>query len=244
MVLIDRSSIITDLDQLFESKFEFCYSVDDDVLRLPENHRLRRLIEKNKNCFFDLSARLEPLDLTNRAFFVNPKFIRSILSVYIKEKADAIYWISAPVFFDSQLVFYYRVGLTGSQIKSIDNFAQFRLESGLYSYMYDFALIELERRNGKNLQIFNDLNEFLETFTVFGAITLSSLKACFCILLLCELLVFFLFLCSKTLAFLKRYCIWLLFWISRSLKTILTRSVEKVQATLNTLFSTVRRSFV
>ena len=86
---------------------------------MPENHLLKLLVEKNKNCIIDLSMLSRRIDLTNRAIFVNPLYIRSILSLYVKEKADAIYWLSKPMLFDSQLVYYHRVGLTWSQLKSI-----------------------------------------------------------------------------------------------------------------------------
>lgn len=212
MTLIDSSSIITNPSKMLNSKYEFCYSHDDDIRRAvkdyPDNHFLKRVIEKNKDCILDLSALKELPDLTNRAFFVSPKFIRSILSLYIKEKADAIYWMSQPIFFDNPLVIYYRVGLTGSQIESINKYSSSSLECGLHSYVFNLALIALEGKN-VNLRIFNDMQEFIETFTVFGAITLSSLRVCFGILVFCELLVLSLFLCSKASVFLKRRGIWL-----------------------------------
>lgn len=175
---------------------------------MPENHLLKRVIEKSVNCAVDISVLTERIDLTNRAIFLNPVYVRTVLSLYVQEKADAIYWMSAPIFFDSQLVFYYRTGLTESQVKAINRVAMAKLENSLHNYFYDLALIELEGKN-VNLHVFTDLNEFIQRFTFFSEITLSSLRACFVILLLCELLVFILFLFSRTLAFLRRRCIWL-----------------------------------
>ena len=250
MVVIDSSSIITNLDKLLESKFEFCYSVDDEILRLPENNPLRRVLEKNKGCVGDLSVGVEPIDLTNRAFFMDPPFIHSMLAVCIKEKADAIYWASEPVFLDNPMVFYYRVGLAESQIKSINLHSSTRFENGLYYYLWNFVLIALERNN-LNLQMFGDLQIFIETFSVFGAITISSLRMSFFILLFCQILVLSLFLCSKALAFLRRRSIWLLFRLSligncrsmfRSPRMIVAPSIQKIRTALNKLFSTARRS--
>ena len=206
MVIIDSSKIITNAAQLLDSKYELCIQSDDDALRIiksmPENNPLRRVIEKNKDCAIDITVLGDRLDLTNRAIFLNPMFIRSALSLYVKEKADVIYWLSKPVF-DDPLVFYYRAGLTESQTKLIHSFATIKLERSLYNYFYDFPLLELDGKN-VNLHIFSDLQEFIETFSVFREITLGSLKQCFGILLFCELLVFVLFLCSKTIDYLKR----------------------------------------
>lgn len=185
------------------------------VREMPENYPLKRLMKKNKNCIFDISALGERLDLTNRAMFVYPELIRSVLSLYIKEKPDVIYWLSQPVFFDDPLVFYYRAGLSKSQTKSIQDFAAKKLEGSLYNHMFDLSVLAMEGKS-VNIRIFNDLNEFIETFTVFKEITLGSLRNCFAILLFCELLVFFLFVCAKTLHYLKRRC-WLSFcyvWLS------------------------------
>ena len=248
MVVLDSSSIITNLDKLLESKFQFCYSVDDDLLRLPENNRLRRVLEKNKDCAMDLSKNFKPFDLANRAFFVDHPLIRFSLSILLKEKADAIYWASEPIFFDNPMVFYYRVGLAESQIKSINYFVFMIFEGWLYNYLRDFPTLEMSR---KNLQIFSDLSEVLETFTVFGAITISSLRMSFFILLFCQILVLSLFLCSKALAFLRRRSIWLLFRLSligncrsmfRSPRMIVAPSIQKIRTALNKLFSTARRS--
>lgn len=172
---------------------------------MPKNHLLRRVIEKNADCAIDMTSISERIDLTNRAIFLSPSFIRTVLSLYIKEKTDVIYWMSAPVFFNNPLVFYYRIGLTKSQIKTINHFASIKLEQCLVNYMFDFALLSLEGKN-VNLRIFSDIHEFIQTFTVFRGITLRSLRLCFLILLFCELLFFILFLCSKTFGYLKRRC--------------------------------------
>ena len=207
MLLIDTSEIITNPRQLLDSRYEFCFYGDDDFLRIikemPNTNILKLLIEKYKDCVVDVTVLNQRLDLTNRAFFINPAYIRAILSLYVEEKPNVNYWMSEPIFFDSQMIYYYRTELTESQINSINDFATNKLERSLFNYVFDFPFIELAGKN-VNLRIFSDLNEFIEEFTVFSGITLRSLRMCFGVLVFCELLVFFLFLCSKALGHRKR----------------------------------------
>lgn len=209
MTLIDSSSIITSADQLLTTKFEFCFSKDHLVRMndMPGYHLLRRVVEKNKNCVLDEFEFDQRIDFTNRAMLVNPPFIRTLLSLLIKknEKADVVYWMSQPVLYD-QLVFYYRAGLTESQIKSIRQFSTSKLEKSLNNFLFDMPVLALEGKH-VNVRVFSDLEQFIESYTVFREITLSSLSRCFCILLFCELLAFSLFLCRCTHRFLKSYCI-------------------------------------
>lgn len=93
--------IVRPLHGISSKKVKFTQKKSDDdfqrvVADMPENHYLKRLARKNKNCFFKLSAD-EQLDLTNRAVFVIPEFVRSLLSLSVKKKADMIYWMSEPI---------------------------------------------------------------------------------------------------------------------------------------------------
>lgn len=102
--LIDSSQIITNPTQLLSSQYEFCFFRDDDLYRLmkrmPERSIFRQLYDRRKpedHCTIDLGKLNERIDFTNRAFFINPRFVRSILSIYGKEKEQVGYSIQLGV---------------------------------------------------------------------------------------------------------------------------------------------------
>ena len=71
-----------------------------------------------------------------------------------------------------------------------------KFEAGLHHYVYDLSLIQLEGRF-VNMQIYSDLNEFIEIHSAFNDLTLTSLRVSFGALLLCEMLAIFLFLSRR-----------------------------------------------
>ena len=201
-MLIDSSSIITDPSQTLGSKYEFCFSDDDDLFRLvkdmPKGHHLRSLFDNNKFCSFDMAALNERINFTNRVFFMLPAFVRSVLALYVQEKANQIYWLSEPIFFDSPQVYYYRQGLAKPLANTINAFAVTKLEMSLYNYMFDFGLTEISAKY-VNIQIYTNLHEFIANFTVVHGVAIASLRLCFEFLLSCNLLVLFVFLARKSL---------------------------------------------
>ena len=128
---------------------------------------------------------------------------RTYLELYTYKKKNAIYWLS-PTFFEHLLVHYFRVGLAKQQVNIINSYALARIEQGLQHYFLDFGLILMERKF-LHQKVFSDLNEFVNTYTVFNEITLSSLTLTFGGLLLSQLLVLVLFLGSKFYSTIKRY---------------------------------------
>ena len=111
----------------------------------------------------------------------------------MKKKEGAQYWVSKSIPNDHLLVNYCSTKLTKSQQRMVDFFVLVKFESRLFRYVYDFPLTALESRFGM-LYLYSDVQEFLNSNTVFNDLTLNSLRVSFRALLLIELLAFLLFL--------------------------------------------------
>lgn len=214
---------MTSLEKLLDSDYRFCLFSDSDFFRVvndyDETNTLRRLYEKHRDCLFDISNMKEQFKFTNKATLINPIFLRTVLALYMKEKEEAKYWSHpAPGLPDYILVHYLSNKLTRKQSNLVNAYVVHSMYSSnsrldftimfmisgnlihrltlsffLTNLNFNFRLIQLEGRF-VNMQIYSDLNEFIETHSVFNDLTINSLRVSFAVLLLSELVALFLFL--------------------------------------------------
>lgn len=107
-LLIDTSPLIKSLDQLLKSDYTSCYFDDyfvfDHVINSPKTSLLKRVYSekrwlqsaiKKEECVLNLSKMREQIDMTGKAFLLNPLMTNNILSNFMKAKSKGQkYWAS------------------------------------------------------------------------------------------------------------------------------------------------------